>query len=242
MWGNDTSGSFKVMAFLRKSGSLVAVWIKSFATAARCSFWSSNRSCGTNFATTNFMPRSCVKISDTVVLGIPRSTSSSHCQLLTFVDCSRYLFNILRCSACCRPSRMWITFKTFSATFEASVPHFYLCCTHCIIPESFLNHPNRFCGGMFKLNEKSDADSLLYLLSHFECNGHTVHTLTQQCLPPPLTSTVKSSLFTHAHSSPLSLAAKWHPCCAKCSCYINDGSIFSGQTLHIYLMFNTYTF
>ena len=37
-----------------------------------------------------------------------------------------------------------------------------------------------------------------------------VHMLTQQCLPPPLTSTVKSSLFTHAHSSPLSLAAKLH--------------------------------
>ena len=43
--------------------------------------------------------------------------------------------------------------------------------------------------------------------NHFECDGHTVHMLTQWCLPPPLTSTVKVSLFTHAHSSPLSLAA-----------------------------------
>ena len=117
---------------------------------------------------------------------------------------------MVRCSACCRPSRTWITFKTFSATFEASVPHFYLCRTHCIIPESFLNHPNRFCGGMFKLNEKSDADSLLYLLSHFECNGHTVHMLIQWHLLPPLTSTVMSSLFTHVHSNPLSLAAMLH--------------------------------
>ena len=32
---------------------------------------------------------------------------------------------------------------------------------------------------MFKLNAKFDADSLFYLLSHFECNGHTVHMLTQ---------------------------------------------------------------
>ena len=55
---------------------------------------------------------------------------------------------------------------------------------------------------MFKLNTKYDADSLLYLLSHFECDCHLVHMLTQQCLPPPLTSTVKLSLFTHAHSSP----------------------------------------
>ena len=30
----------------------------------------------------------------------------------------------------------------------------------------------------------------------FECDGHTVHMLTQQCLLPPLTSTVKSSLFS----------------------------------------------
>ena len=46
--------------------------------------------------------------------------------------------------------------------------------------------PNRFCGGMFKLNAKSDAYSLLCLLSHFECDGHTVHMLTQWCHCPPL--------------------------------------------------------
>ena len=77
---------------------------------------------------------------------------------------------------------------------------------------SLLNHPNSFHRGMFKLNVKFDADSLFYSLSHFECDGHTVHMLTQQHLPPPLTSTVKSSLFTHAHSSPLSLAARLHRC------------------------------
>ena len=60
---------------------------------------------------------------------------------------------------------------------------------------------------MFKLNTKFDAVSLLYLLSHFECDGHTVHMLTQWHLPPPLTNTVKSSLFTHEHSNPLSLEA-----------------------------------
>ena len=43
---------------------------------------------------------------------------------------------------------------------------------------------------MFKLNAKFDADSLLCLLSHFECDGHTVHMLTQGHLPPPRTSTV----------------------------------------------------
>ena len=32
---------------------------------------------------------------------------------------------------------------------------------------------------MFKLNAKFDADSLLYSLSYFECDNHTVHMLTQ---------------------------------------------------------------
>ena len=73
-----------------------------------------------------------------------------------------------------------------------------------------LSHLNSFCGGIFTFNAKSDADSLLYLLRHFECNGHTVHMLIQQHLLPPLTTTVKSSLFTHEHSSPLSLAVRYN--------------------------------
>ena len=86
--------------------------------------------------------------------------------------------------------------------------------------------------GMFKLNAKFDADSLLYLLSHFECHGHAVHILTQKCLPPPLTSTVKSSLFTHVHSSPLVLAARLYWGHANCSHCINNGWTFPRQTLH----------
>ena len=44
---------------------------------------------------------------------------------------------------------------------------------------------------MFKLNAKFDADSLLYSLSYFECDGHTVPMLIQRCLLLPLTSTAK---------------------------------------------------
>ena len=76
---------------------------------------------------------------------------------------------------------------------------------------------------MFKLNAKFDADLLLCSLSHFEYDGHTVYMLTQWHLPTPLTSTVKSSLFTHAHSSPLSLAARLQQCHANHSGYINNG-------------------
>ena len=79
---------------------------------------------------------------------------------------------------------------------------------------------------MFKLNAKSEAYSFLYSLSHFESNGHTVHMLTQQYPPPPLTSTMKSSLFMYVHSSPFSLAASLHQCRAKHSCYINNAGLF----------------
>ena len=107
------------------------------------------------------------------------------CQPPIFVNCSRYMFNILRCSACCRPSRPWITFSRFSTIFEAFVPHFYLCCSYSIVPESLLNHLNSFHGGMFRLNAKFDSDLLFYSLSHFECDSHTVHMLIQQHLLPP---------------------------------------------------------
>ena len=96
---------------------------------------------------------------------------------------------------------------------------------------SLLNHSNS-CEGVFKLTAKFDEDSLLYSLSHSECEDHTVHMLTQWHLLPPLTSTVKLSLFTHAHSSPLSLAARLYWCQANCSCYINNGWAFSRETLY----------
>ena len=97
-----------------------------------------------------------------------------------------------------------------------------------------LDHPNSFHGGMFKFNTKLDADLLLYLLSHFEWDGHTVHMLTRQRLPPPMTSTVKLSLFTHVHSSPLSLAARSYRCRRNHSRYINNGWTFSGQTFILF--------
>ena len=149
-----------------------------------------------------------------------------------FVGCSPHTYNILRCSTCCRPCRMWVTFSRFSPLFEVFVSHSYSRCTHCIVPENLPNHLNSFCGGMLQFNTKSDTRSLFYSLSHFEFYGHTIHMLTQW---PPLTSTVKSSLFMHAHSSPLSSAARLHRCRANHPRYINNGWTFSGQTLYVYL-------
>ena len=181
---------------------------------------------------TCFMTQSYVKISDTVTFGIPTSASSSCTLSHQSVDCSQYTSTILRCCAYGRSSRTWITFKRFSTTLEVFVPSFYLCCTHYIIPQNFLNQPNSFHRVMFKPNAKSDIDSLLYLLCHFECDSHTVHMLTQQHLLPPLTSTMTLSLLIHWHSSPLSLAARLHPCPTNCSHYINNSWTFSRQTLY----------
>ena len=59
-----------------------------------------------------------------------------------------------------------------------------------------LNHPNSFPGGMFKLNAKFDADSLLYSVILGVMVTQYTWSLKKH-LPPPLTSTVKSSLFKH---------------------------------------------
>ena len=93
-----------------------------------------------------------------------------------------------------------------------------------------LNHPNSYHGGPFKLYAKVDADSLLCSLSHFECNGDTVHMLTQRCLLHPLTSTVKLSLFTHEHSSPFSLAARLHRCMQTILIILTVAGIFLDRT------------
>ena len=85
-----------------------------------------------------------------------------------------------------------------------------------------------------------EYSSLIQILMQMCCStcsaiwmhSHTVHLLTQRCLLLPVTSTVKSSLFTHAHSSPLSLATRLPQCHKNCS-HINNDWTFSGQTLYI---------
>ena len=87
-----------------------------------------------------------------------------------------------------------------------------------------------FHGGMFKLNKKSDAHSLLYFLSHFECDSHSTHAHSTVSTVPTDQYSEKSSLFTHAHSSLLSLTARLYRDHTNHSHYINNGWTFSGQT------------
>ena len=84
------------------------------------------------------------------------------------------------------------------------------------------------------LEERSSLTQILMQIccstqSFWMWRPHSAHT-PSIVSTTPLTSTVKSSLFTHTHSSPLSLAARLHRCCTNHSCYINNGWTFSGQT------------
>ena len=94
-----------------------------------------------------------------------------------FVDCSLYTFNILRCSVCCRPPRMWITFNRLSTFLEAFVPHFYLRCTHCIVVEN-LNHPNSFHVRMMQIHCSTHSVILNVMATQytFSLNGITTPT------------------------------------------------------------------
>ena len=120
------------------------------------------------------------------------------------------------CLSCAWHQRMWLTTQTCALTGNHTSDPLL----HSPVPNP-LSHTSQG-----KLNANCDADSLLSLLSHFECDGHTVHMLTEGHLPPPLTSTVQSSLFTHVHSSPLTLAARLYH-------YIDNGLAFSRQTLYM---------
>ena len=92
---------------------------------------------------------------------------------------------------------------------------------------NLLNHPNSFHGGLFKLNEKSDAN---------HCSTCSV---ILSMMATRYTSSLDSVYCPHwlvqwrhhcSHSSTLSSAARLHQCHTNHSHHINNGYTFSGQT------------
>ena len=175
------------MTFLRRSGSLVAVWIKSLATATQYSFCSGRRSHRTKFAMAHFMPRSCIKISDTVVFGISRSVSGSH---IVAHLCWLQPVHVQHSQVFC----LWQAFPNVDH-FPQILDHLWSVCATFICAALTASSPKAFwiiqivsteecSSSMQKLIRFVALLAHIFLLSHFECNGHTVHMLTQQVYRP----------------------------------------------------------
>lgn len=167
--------------------------------------------------TENFATRFPAKILNTVVFRILRSASSSHtvsCQSLLIAACTHLTFSRVLLVAGFRESR---SLSTGSWSSLKLLCNNFICTALIASYLSLLNHPNSFQRNVQAW--RKIWCRFVALLAQCEFNGHTVHMLTQLHLGPPLTSTVKSSLFTHAHSSPLFLAARLYQCCANSPCY-----------------------
>ena len=87
-----------------------------------------------------------------------------------------------------------------------------------------------FHGGIFELNAKFGLELLLYSLSHFECDSHTVHIHTQGHLLPTLTGIMNH----HCSHMCIPVYSPWLPGyidIAQTILVILTMGTFSGQTL-----------
>ena len=174
------------MTFLRKSGSRVVVWMESLATAAWCSFCSGSRSHRKNFAMTFFILRACIKISDTIVFEIPASASSSRsvsCWSLLIATLTYATFSgvvlVASLSGCG-------SLSTDSQPCLKHLCHIFICSALIALSTtSFWIIRIISKVECSSLKQNFDADSLLYLLSHFECDGHTVYICSFNSLYQP---------------------------------------------------------
>ena len=107
--------------------------------------------------------------------------------------------------------------------------HEWVCCR-----DEAANHqlPIAVAFGIIWIVSVDEYSSLMQNLMQICCSARSVIlnvTATQYICSfngvyhPPLTSTVKLSLFMHAHSRPLSLAARLHRWCANRSGCVNNG-------------------
>ena len=206
------------------------VWVKSLATTARCCFCSGSRSHGMNFAMTCFMTGSWVKISNTVVFGIPGSASSSGDSLIAARTRSTFSDILLIAGL---PEH-----GSLSIDSQPSLK----CLCHTFIYAALIASSVKAFGIIWIVSVE-ECSSLMQNLMQiccstcsviFECDNHTVHILTQRHLPPPLTSTVQSSLFKST------LLGWFYQSPANCSPYINHGWTFSRQTSYILSIISIY--
>ena len=92
-----------------------------------------------------------------------------------------------------------------------------------------------------------ECSSLMQYLMQIPCSIHSIilnvmatqYRCSSKASTTPTGQYSELLLFTHAHSSPLSLAARLRRCHANHSCYVHNSRTFSGQTwyVHIYISF-----
>ena len=108
-------------------------------------------------------------------------------------------------------------------------------------PDEAANHqlPMAVVFWIIQIVSTEEYSKLMQNLIQIKCSTCSVilNAMATQCTCsldgfylPPLTGTVKLSLFIHAHSSPVALAVRLHPCRTKRSRNINNGWTFTGQT------------
>ena len=151
------------------------------------------------------MPKSHIKILDTVVFGIPRSASNSTLAIadLCWLQPVQVQHSQVFCLFWGLPEQ-----KSLSTDSQPSLKrlcHTFICTA---LTASF---PKAFW--VIWIVSTEECSSLTQNLMQICCstcsvilNIRTVCMLTQGLLPPPLTSTVKPSLFIHVYFSLLSLA------------------------------------
>ena len=167
-----------------------------------------------NFATTQFTPRSCVKISDS--FWNPRSASSSH--------------TISHWSLIAARTRS--EYGSLSTDSQPSLKHLCHTFIHAVLTALSLKAFWIIQIGMFKLNAKFDAD-------HCSACSVILNATATQCtcsvngVYHP-TDEYSEVVTVHAYSSPLSLAARLHQCCTNHSHYINNSwEFFQTDLVHI---------
>ena len=158
--------SFQSYDLLRKSGSLAVVWIKSLAAAPQYSFCSGRRSYRMKFAMTSFMPRSCVKILDIVVFGIPRSASGSHTVIHWFLliaahTCSTFSGDLLVAGL---PER--------GSLSTDSLPSWKRLCHTFICAALIASSPKGFW--IIQIVSAEECSSLTQNLMQIHCSTHSV--------------------------------------------------------------------
>lgn len=118
----------------------------------------------------------------------------------SFLKCKHISYQVRTMFWLLQFPRTWITFNRFSTIFETFVPNLYLLCTHCIVSESL----RRGCSSSTQNLMQISCTTCPVIWIQWPHSTHA-HLMASSS---PLTNTVRSSLFTHAHFSPLSLAAR----------------------------------